>query len=129
MRRRCFALRPLLTPHSQYGVEGFSDKIKGILNSRGVETSPWQPHPTDDFERRELLGVHKQKQEGLNRVGVLVPVGRLSRHEAREIADVADKYSAGEVRLTVEQNVILPNVRDEDVAALLTEPAFGLDKR
>ena len=68
-------------------------------------------------------------QQGLNRVGVLVPVGRLNRHEAREIADVADKYSGGEVRLTVEQNVILPNVKDEDVTDLLAEPMFGNDKR
>lgn len=112
-----------------YGVEGFTDKIKAMLKERDIETSAWQPHPTDAFERRELLGVHKQKQEGLNRVGILVPVGRMSRHEARELADVADRYSGGEVRLTVEQNAILPNVRDEDIAALIKEPMFGPDKR
>ncbi|GMH46247.1 hypothetical protein TrRE_jg6468 [Triparma retinervis] len=113
----------------KYGVEEFGRKIKDMMKERGLETDGWQGQPDDKFERRGLLGVHKQKQEGLNRVGVLVPVGRLNRHEAREIADVADKYSGGEVRLTVEQNVILPNVKDEDVTDLLAEPMFGNDKR
>jgi ferredoxin-nitrite reductase len=35
----------------------------------GMYDEPW--------ERRDLLGVHKQKQEGLNWVGVSVPSGRL----------------------------------------------------
>lgn len=112
-----------------YGVDGFIDKIKSMLASRDVHTSSWQPHPSSSFSRRELLGVHPQPQTGLNRVGVLVPVGRLSRHEARELADIADKYSEGEIRLTVEQNAILPNVKNEDIQDVLAEPAFGPDKR
>jgi ferredoxin-nitrite reductase len=67
-----------------------------------------QPQDSAPYERRELLGVHPQPQSGLNRVGIHVPVGRLSATECREIADLADKYSGGEVRFTVEQNIILP---------------------
>ena len=48
-----------------------------------------------------------------------VPTGRLSVEEARQIADLAARYSEGEVRLTVEQNVLLPNVPDSKVDALL----------
>ena len=48
-----------------------------------------QPRPTTLFERRSLLGVHAQPQPGLNRVGIHVPVGRLSVTEARQIADLA----------------------------------------
>ena len=59
------------------------------------------------------------------RVGIHVPVGRLPA-ESR-IADLADTYSAGEVRLTVEQNIILPNVDEAAVAALLKEPALNGD--
>jgi len=91
---------------------------------------PQQPRPTGDYERRELLGVHAQQQPGLHRVGVHVPVGRLSVGEARAIADLADKYVPnGEVRLTVEQNVILPNVREEDLASLRAEPCLNGDSR
>ena len=75
--------------------------------------------------RRELVGVHAQRQPGKSWVGIHVPVGRLSPDECDSLAALADKYSAGELRLTVEQNVILPNVDDARVAALLAEPALA----
>lgn len=97
-----------------------------------------QPRPTTPFTRTAVdgtqattpaegyLGVHAQPQEGLSRVGIHVPVGRLSVEEARQIADLAERYTPnGEIRLTVEQNVILPNVEDGQVAALLAEPALN----
>ena len=70
-----------------------------------------------------------QPTEGLFRVGVHVPAGRLSVDEARAIASLADSYSDGEIRLTVEQNVILPNVKAEQLDALLAEPALQSDSR
>jgi len=54
--------------------------------------------------------VHDQKQVGKVWVGVHVPVGRLSADECDAIAALADKYSGGEIRFTVEQNFLLPNV-------------------
>ena len=76
------------------------------------------------------LGVHGQPQKGLSRVGIHVPTGRLSVAEARHVADLADKYCPnGEIRLTVEQNLILPNVPNERVDELLAEPALNGDSR
>mmetsp|Transcript_47049 Transcript_47049/g.114806 ORF Transcript_47049/g.114806 Transcript_47049/m.114806 type:complete len:616 (+) Transcript_47049:284-2131(+) len=115
----------------KYGVEGFKEAVVKEVKSydRGVEIFDEQPRPTDKFERREVLGVHPQKQEGLSRVGIMVPTGRLSATECRELADLADKYSEGEVRCTVEQNVILPNVPDAKVLDLLKEPSVKGDSR
>lgn len=115
----------------KYGVEEFKDAVIKEISSynRGVIVQDAQPTPTEPFERRELLGVHKQKQEGKSRVGVLVPTGRLSVKECRQVADLADSYSAGEIRLTVEQNIILPNVDDDKVDALLNEDAVGKGSR
>lgn len=81
------------------------------------------------FGHRELLGAHPQKQADKSFVGIHVPVGRLSPDECEEVAALADKYSAGEIRLTVEQNIILPNVDNSAMAALLAEPALGPGKR
>ena len=81
-----------------------------------------QPEPEGPYERRELLGVHKQP-DGAFRVGVHVPTGRLSAEEARQIATLADKYSGGEIRLTVEQNFMLVNVAEAMLPELLAEPA------
>jgi len=115
----------------KYGVDEWKEAVIKEVNSynRGVVIEDFQPRPTDKFERRELLGVHKQPQEGLVRCGILVPVGRWSADEAREVADLAERYSGGEIRLTVEQNIILPNVKEEDVPALMEEPALNGDSR
>ena len=51
-----------------------------------------------------------------------VPVGRLFADDLFELARLAEVYGSGELRLTVEQNVILPNVPDSRLEALLQEP-------
>ena len=113
------------------GIDAFRSQLLAEIDSygRGVRHDKAQPPPTTPYERRELLGVHAQPQAGKMRVGIHVPVGRLSPAECREVADLADTYSAGEVRLTVEQNIILPNVDEAAVAALLKEPALNGDSR
>jgi len=115
----------------KYGVDEFKAAIVKEVESydRGVKICDTQPAPTEAFERRELLGVHPQKQEGKSRVGIHVPTGRLSQKECRAIAHLAETYSDGEIRLTVEQNVILPNVDNNKVDALLAEPQLNGDSR
>lgn len=111
----------------QYGIPEFKDAIIKEMNSynRNVISDNEQPIPTEKFERRELIGIHKQPQDGKFRVGVLVPAGRLSAEECFNIAYLADKYSNGEIRLTVEQNVILPNVDETNIMELISEPVLN----
>lgn len=56
------------------------------------------------------VGVYPQKQDGLHYIGAGVPVGQLTAKQLNLIADIADSYGTGEVRLTVWQNFIIPNV-------------------
>ena len=56
------------------------------------------------------LGVHPQRQAGLHWVGVAVPVGQITAKQLRRLAELADLYGSGEVRLTVWQNLIVPNI-------------------
>ena len=58
------------------------------------------------------MGIYPQKQAGLNWIGVTVPVGQLTAKQLRRLAEIADLYGSGEIRLTVWQNFVLPNVRD-----------------
>jgi ferredoxin-nitrite reductase len=58
------------------------------------------------------VGVFPQKQSGLNYVGVAVPVGHLTPKQMIRIAEIADLYGSGEIRLTVWQNFIIPNLPD-----------------
>jgi ferredoxin-nitrite reductase len=68
------------------------------------------------------VGVTPQAQIGLNAIGLVVPVGRFTAPQLYELARLADAYGRGEVRLTTEQNVVIPHVPDDLVPALLAEP-------
>jgi ferredoxin-nitrite reductase len=65
------------------------------------------------------LGVYKQTQPGLNYVGIGVPVGRMNAKQMRRLADLADNYGKGELRLTVWQSIIIPHVPDAFTASLV----------
>ncbi len=75
-----------------------------------------------DRQKRDHLGVFPQKQEGLNYVGMHVPVGRLSADDMLDFARLAEVYGESEIRLTVEQNVIIPHIATENLDAFLGEP-------
>ena len=74
------------------------------------------------------IGDFPQKQRGLNYVGVAVPVGQMTPKQMLRIAELADSYGSGEIRLTVWQNFIIPNVPDAFVPTLtraLQKMGFG----
>jgi ferredoxin-nitrite reductase len=73
-------------------------------------------------QHTDHVGIFRQKQPGLNYVGLAVPVGRITTDEMLEVARLAETYGSGEVRITVEQNLIIPNVPDEKIGALTAEP-------
>ena len=68
------------------------------------------------FDRMAHIGIHAQKQPGLNWIGVVLPVGKLSCDQMRGFARVARDLGDGDVRLTVWQNLLISGVRDENVA-------------
>ncbi len=64
------------------------------------------------------IGTFPQKQEGLVYIGATVPVGQMTAKQMERIADLAESYGSGEVRLTVWQNFIIPNVKSAYAATL-----------
>ena len=68
------------------------------------------------------LGIGAQRQEGLNYVGLAVPVGRISAEQLFGVAHLAESYGTGDVRLTIGQNIIIPNVPDHALSRLKGEP-------
>jgi ferredoxin-nitrite reductase len=67
------------------------------------------------------VGVHEQP-DGNYYVGLNVLVGRMGAEDTLELADLADEYGSGEVRLTQRQNIIVTDVPEENLDALLDEP-------
>ncbi|WP_135665225.1 nitrite/sulfite reductase [Halorhabdus rudnickae] len=67
------------------------------------------------------VGVHEQV-DGNYYVGLNVLVGRMGAEDVLELADLADEYGSGEVRLTQRQNIILTDVPEDNLDPLLDEP-------
>jgi ferredoxin-nitrite reductase len=70
-------------------------------------------HGSED--RGAHIGVHQQKQANLFYVGIVLPVGRLTTNQMRGLAAIADQYGTSELRLTVWQNLLVPNISAEDL--------------
>jgi ferredoxin-nitrite reductase len=76
------------------------------------------------------LGIHPQRHSTLDEgpalfyAGLLVPVGRITTAQMRGVADLAERYGKGdgELRLTVQQNVIIPNIPEDKLGAFTDEP-------
>ncbi|QEF97523.1 Sulfite reductase [ferredoxin] [Stieleria maiorica] len=76
------------------------------------------------------IGFHQQSQSGKSYVGVVLPVGRMTSDQARGIAKIANEYGNGEIRLTVWQNLLIPNLSDADIDAVkerLVEIGLGYE--
>jgi len=73
------------------------------------------------------IGVHGQKQAGLNYLGLVLPVGRLTTGQMRGIAEIAERFGSGTIRLTVWQNLLISDVPDRDVGVCVAAiHALGL---
>jgi ferredoxin-nitrite reductase len=103
-----------------WGIERFREEVAARLTyelkTAGEELARREPGP------RDHIGVGQQKEEGLRYVGLLVPTGRMQLHQIFELARVAEEYGNGEVRLTSQQNVLVPNVPEERLEEFLAEP-------
>jgi len=81
----------------------------GVPGNGDQRSTPPPLHPSIPHAH---VGVSPQKQPGLNWIGVAVPVGNITPKQMLRLADLSDNYGSGEIRLTVWQNLILPNVPD-----------------
>lgn len=101
------------------GLDRFLEETQKILSFPLIQVAQTECEPRREIDRSAHIGVHRQVQPGLHYIGVVVPVGNLPADQMRAIADIAERYGSGELRLTVWQNLIVPNVREQDLAVTL----------
>jgi ferredoxin-nitrite reductase len=106
---------------ADWGPEKFREKLFEVY---GHELPSKGEDKLEKWNAGYFYGVHEQKQAGLNYAGFNVPVGRMNSEELLTLADVAKKYGNGEIRTCNSQNIVIPNVPDEKIAALIAEPIF-----
>ena len=92
------------------GVEKFLGLMEEKLGRKLDRAVPGAIAPRPLFSRTAHLGVHAQKQEGLNWIGVVVPVGRLTVAQMKGLAAIARDLGDGDIKLTVWQNLLISGV-------------------
>lgn len=99
----------------RWGVDRFLAETEKKLAFPLIHVPASECVPRGPIDRAGHIGVHAQSQPEMNYIGVTVPVGRLPVEQMRAIADIADIFGCGELRLTVWQNLLIPNIRTRDL--------------
>lgn len=73
------------------------------------------------FKKWKSTNLVKQKQSGYVAIGIKVLLGDFYTDKARLLADLVQNYAAGEIRLSLRQNILIPYVKEEAVPFFYTE--------
>ena len=96
---------------------------------RGPGIRPWTAAQRDGFARWSATNLRAQKQDGFVIATTTIPLGDLTSAQFRILADLADAYSDGTVRVTIDQNAVfrwVPRERAADLYAALSAAGLGL---
>jgi ferredoxin-nitrite reductase len=112
------------------GIDKFVALTEEKLGRKLVRVPAEARKPRPAYDRSAHIGVHAQKQAGLNWIGVVLPVGKLTGDQMRGIAKIAADLGDGDIRLTVWQNLLLSGVPDDKVAlAVAAIETLGLSTK
>jgi ferredoxin-nitrite reductase len=106
-----------------WGFEKFLAAVEEKLGSQLTRCPVEAVKPRPAFDRAAHIGVRAQKQGGLNWIGVVFPVGKITVTQMRGLARIAQDLGDGDIRLTVWQNLLISGVPDDKLA--LAEAAIA----
>ena len=78
---------------------------------------------TAAFEAWKKSNVIAQKQAGYYAIGIKVLLGDFYTDKARALADLIKNYGANELRFSLKQNIVLRNIKEENLAFFYQELA------
>lgn len=78
---------------------------------------------TAAFEAWKKSNVIAQKQSGYVAIGIKVLLGDFYTDKARALAELIKNYGANELRFSLKQNIVLRNIREENLAFFYQELA------
>ena len=108
--------------HARY-LERVEEKLGRKLQRLAL--ADCEPRPS--VAKHGHIGFHAQKQPDLFYVGVALPVGKMTVAQMHGLADIADNFGSGSLRLTVWQNLLISDIPHDDIDAVKKEiEALGL---
>ncbi|ARV61991.1 precorrin-3B synthase [Nostocales cyanobacterium HT-58-2] len=110
------------------GIEKFLQEVERYLPyplrrvspTRGdVQMRQWEYDVVENVSHRyQHIGVHPQRQKGLSYIGVVLPVGRLESWQMRQLANLAETYGSGTIRLTPWQNLLISDIPQQKISSI-----------
>jgi sulfite reductase (ferredoxin) len=111
-----------------------NSEMNGLTrNAHPLSFSPFEVIPAKDFTPRILVpsevdkfklwrktNVIAQSQKGFYAVYVKIKLGDLSAERARYLSKIVKKYAADDIRLTINQNLLIKYVREAHLPELFT---------
>jgi len=111
-----------------WGFDKFLAAVEEKLGTKLTRVAAEAIAPRPAFDRAAHIGVHAQKQPGLNWIGIAFPVGKITALQMRGLARITEDLGDGDLRLTVWQNLLVSGVPDDKVAlAKAAIEKLGLD--
>ncbi len=101
-----------------------TDAFEAAVRDRCAVDLPTRGEDLTEGYRGDHVGVHDQRQDGLDYVGFNVVAGRMGGDEFAAAARAAREYGTEDatVRLATDQNFLITHVPDERVPELRAEP-------
>ena len=103
----------------------FDPRWKELLTeARAFREEPLNPGGSlngdtpEGFQVWYKTNVYRQRQTGYSTVTIKLPLGDITSHQLRLLADITRRYTKDTIRTTVEQNIVLRWISDSDLTAL-----------
>lgn len=113
-----------------WGFDKFLEAVEEKLGRKLTRIPAEAVAARPEFDRLAHIGVHPQKQAGLNWIGVALKLGRLSLEQISGLARLSADFGDGDIRLTVWQNLLISGVSDANVATVVAAiEALGLSTK
>ncbi len=110
-----------------WGFDKFLAAVEEKLGRKLARVPAEAVAPRPVYDRLGHIGVHPQRQSGLNWIGVALKLGRLSPKQMRGLSKLSADFGDGDIRLTVWQNLLISGVADTNVATVTAAiEALGL---
>ncbi len=107
--RKLLEEEQLAVPHKTYPIDagGYPGAVVSEKQPPAVEVADEAA-----YQQWKSTNLVPQKQEGYVAIGIKVLLGDFYTDKARQLADLVEQYAAGEVRLSLRQNILIPYVKE-----------------
>jgi sulfite reductase (ferredoxin) len=113
--------------HQSYPIEPLEDAVPDLPNLDEVESPA--PYDLAQYDLWLATNVVEQKQKGFYAVHVRVPLGNMHADTARALARLVKDYAADDIRLTMNQGILLKFLRPQVLPIVFNELSkLGLAK-